>query len=213
MQTLSNFKDWTQENVQTTFGLQRIFGNFAPLDEWLQQSAMVDDIENKMLLHFQKGLNRGVEGWNEFELENKFISPLFVMAGFDSDTFSYFLERDMAFEWQGQRIQGRVDGMIASGYLSPRKPYFCLAEYKRQTDPDGDPAGQCLIAMLAAQYLNDNPEQVIYGAYIIGATWRFTALKGNEYAVSKTYTADDEEIFEVFKILKALKNKIETWII
>ena len=41
--------------------------------------------------------------------------------------------------------------MIATGFRSPKKPYFCLNEYKRGTDPDDDPKGQALIAMLVAQ--------------------------------------------------------------
>ncbi len=34
-------------------------------------------------------------------------------------------------------------------------------------------------------------------------------LNGNEYFISKTYHADDEEIFAIFKMLKALKKIIK----
>jgi hypothetical protein len=42
----------------------------------------------------------------------------------------------------------------------------------------------------------------------MGKVWNFITLKNNEYTISKSYAADDEEIFEIFKILKALKNII-----
>jgi len=31
-------------------------------------------------------------------------------------------------------------------------------------------------------------------------------LKGKEFAISKSYAADDDEIFEIIKILKALRS-------
>ena len=45
----------------------------------------------------------------------------------------------------------------------------------------------------------------IYGMYVIAEKWHFMILQENEYAISKGFLADDEEIFEIVKILKALK--------
>jgi hypothetical protein len=39
--------------------------------------------------------------------------------------------------------------------------------------------------------------------------WVFMALEGKKYAFSKFFTVDDDEIFEIFRILKSLKWHIE----
>ena len=45
----------------------------------------------------------------------------------------------------------------------------------QQFDPNGDPAGQTLAAMLVAQVLNQH-QQTIYGAYVVGSDWNFMVL-------------------------------------
>ena len=37
-------------------------------------------------------------------------------------------------------------------------------------------------------------------------------LEGKEYAMSKFFTSDDEEIFDIFRILKGLKPIIEGFV-
>jgi hypothetical protein len=46
--------------------------------------------------------------------------------------------------------------------------------------------------------------------YIVGLIWNFIVLNGKEYCISKNYDASDEGIFEIFKMLKALKHIIKT---
>jgi hypothetical protein len=150
----------------------------------------------------------GGDDWNEVELENKFISPLIILSKIDNERFSYFLARELATTIGEYELLGKVDGMIASGFRSPKKPFFCLKEYKRQTDPDGDPRGQCLIAMLVAQHLNQN-QQPIYGCYVIGKLWHFMVLEGKEYAISSGLLCTNDEIFAIFRIIKGLKYLIE----
>ena len=58
--------------------------------------------------------------------------------------------------------------------------------------------------MLAARELNPG-KHPIYGMYVIAEKWHFMILQESEYAISKGFLADDEEIFEIVKILKALK--------
>jgi hypothetical protein len=106
--------------------------------------------------------------------------------------------------------------MIATGYRSPKVPYFCLNEYKRQTDPNGDPRGQALIAMMIAQELNKNhnrnADRPLLGCYVIGRNWYFMALIGTQYAISKDFSCVDDEIFDIYRILKGLKVQIEKMI-
>ena len=59
--------------------------------------------------------------------------------------------------------------------------------------------------MLVGQMLNEE-ENIIYGCYVVGQLWYFMVLKGKEFTISKSYSSDDEEIFEIIKILKALRS-------
>jgi len=58
--------------------------------------------------------------------------------------------------------------------------------------------------MLVAQELNRR-EHPIYGVYVVGKLWHFMVLQQQEYVISKGFLADDEQIFDIFALLKALK--------
>ncbi len=146
----SNFSDWTLDLIDEAFGTKQIFVS-EKLNSWLSSKYETSEYEKRYLLHLQSKLVLGGDEWNEVELDNKFISPVFMFSDFDNPQFAYFLERDMKTTMGEYEISGRIDGMIATGYRNPKNPFFCLNEYKKQTNPDGDPKGQCLIAMLAAQ--------------------------------------------------------------
>jgi len=134
----------------------------------LNYKYIADEFETRYLKMLSNSyLTLGGDNWNEVELENKIISPMIVFSEIQNKKFSYFLERDLFTSIGDYELMGRVDGMIATGFRSPKAPYFCFNEYKRQTDPNGDPQGQALIAMLVAQKINDNGKP-IYGSYIIG---------------------------------------------
>ncbi len=204
----SNFREWTLDRIEDTFGLVQV-DTLPILNDLLAYQYEVDDYQTRFLTDIaQKYITLGGDDWNEVELENKLISPVIVFSDIDNKKFAYFLERQLSVTFDDYVLAGRVDGMIATGFRNPRKPYFCMAEYKRATDPDGDPRGQALIAMLAAQQLNDN-QKPIFGCYIIGRSWYFMALVGKEYAISNVYTCTDEEIFDIFRILKGLRWHIE----
>jgi len=97
--------------------------------------------------------------------------------------------------------------MIASGFRDPKKPYFCLHEYKRSIENQGTPDGQVLAAMLVARELNQN-KLPIYGLFVVGLDWYFMVLNGNDYCISRTFIADNDDIFTIFKMIKALKQII-----
>ena len=204
----SNFRDWTLDKIDDSFGTTQV-DELPILNELLNFEYQVDDFETRYLKMLSKDYSTlGGDNWNEVELENKIISPIIVFSEIQNKKFSYFLERNLSTTILEFELSGRVDGMIATGFRSPKVPYFCLNEYKRQTDPDGEPQGQALIAMLVAQKLNNN-EKPIYGSYVIGRNWYFMALVGNEYAISKDFSCVDDEIFDIFRILKSLRVQIE----
>ena len=202
-----NFREWTLDKIDDAFGTIQNVSN-PTLDEWLSYEYLLSDYENHFLTDLQEALLIGVDDWNEVELENKFISPLIVLAKFDTRQMSYFMERELSATLGDYEISGKVNGMIATGFRSPKKPYFCMNEYKRESDPTGDPRGQALIAMLAAQNLNDSGD-IVFGCYITGKSWRFMVLENKTYAISKSYSADDEEIADIFRIMKGLHFQID----
>ena len=201
-----NFREWTLDKIDDAFGTIQIVSN-PTLDEWLSYEYVLSDYEQHFLTDLQEALLIGVDDWNEVELENKFISPLIIFAKFDTRKMSYFMERELSATLGDYEISGKVDGMIATGFRSPKKPYFCMSKYKRESDPTGNPRGQALIAMLAAQNLNDWGD-IVFGCYITGKSWRFMVLENKTYAISKSYSADDEEIADIFRIMKGLHCQI-----
>jgi hypothetical protein len=208
----TNFRDWTIEKVEDVFGLKEIFEDTL-LASILSFPYEINEYERKTLLKLQYTYKRrGGEDWNEAELANKFISPLIVFSEMDDNAFNYFLERDLSTIIGDYELTGKVDGMIATGLRSPKKPYFCLQEYKKASDPNGDPRGQLLIAMLVAQSLNQD-NKPIYGLYVVGKYWCFVILTGKNYMFSNAFVADKEEIFDIYKILKGLRHEIQQMIL
>jgi hypothetical protein len=211
MQT-ATFKEWTLTKLDNAFGIQQIYDmDYDLLKKWqdLSKTMVISDFEKQTLLNLQQPLKWGGKGWNEYELENKFISPVFMAAKIDDLTIGYFLERSLKGMVGDYELSGIVDGMIAKGVRDPDKPFFCMHEYKRSVDNDGQPDAQALAAMLVVQ-ADENGRKPIYGLYIVGLIWNFIVLHGKEYCISKSYNAEDEEIFEIFGMLKALKHIIKT---
>ena len=59
--------------------------------------------------------------------------------------------------------------------------------------------------MLVGQTQNED-NLPIYGCYVVGRNWFFMTLEDKNYAISKAYSADDEDIFEIVKSLKSLRS-------
>jgi hypothetical protein len=202
----SDFSKWDLDKLDATFGLQAV-STHPVLDQWVISPYTLDALEQTVLRNLQQALLLGGDSWNEFELENKFISPLIMLVNFDNRQFAYFVERELRGIVGDYDFAGRVDGMIASGFRNPHQPYFCLSEYKKQRDPEGDPAAQALVAMLVAYHLNEQ-RQPMYGSYVVGRDWFFMTLVGQQYCISNSYTATKDEIFDIFRILQGLKQII-----
>ncbi|MDM8558264.1 hypothetical protein [Candidatus Parabeggiatoa sp. HSG14] len=207
----ATFKEWTLTTLDKAFGLRQIW-ECSLMDKWENKEVEIDNFEKKTLLNLQKSLIRGGRAWNEVELENKFISPVVMTANIDDEQMGYFLERSLSSIVADYELSGIVDGMIATGFREPDIPLFCMHEYKRSVENQGSPDAQVLAAMLVAREQNNN-QKPIYGLFVVGLNWNFIVLNGNEYFISKTYHADDEEIFAIFKMLKTLKKIIKSELI
>ena len=211
--TKATFKEWTLDKLDAVFGLKQVWKSTI-MQEWEQMTAEISEFEKEYLEMLRDRVEKGGKAWNETELENKFISPLIVLARIDTDEFGYFLERNMQGIVGEYELSGIVDGVIATGIRSPHIPFFCLHEYKRSVDNEGNPDGQALAAMLVAREQNNATHigivKPVYGLYIVGLIWNFMILNGNEYAISKNYDASQDEILDIFRIMKSVKVIIQT---
>jgi hypothetical protein len=64
-----------------------------------------------------------------------------------------------------------------------------------------------LAAMMLGQ-LENGTDDPVFGCYVVGRFWFFMVLKGKDYAISREFSAANEDIFDILKILKALRSKI-----
>jgi hypothetical protein len=210
------FRNCEDTQLEEQFGLQQVkITELLTLKNWVESSKTeaISDMENHVLRYFQQNMIENLFAWNEQEWIAKFIGPIMTLISFTTKKTNSFHERSLLAVINGVEISGRVDGIIAAGQKIPKKPYFCLQEYtsttlsasKKEKDTDsGDPVGQALSAMLVAQAIN-NDNLPVYGGYVRGRDWFFMVLEGKEYAISRQFDASEEDLLDIFRILKALK--------
>lgn len=204
----SNFSEWTRYELEKVFALVQVEKHLIWEEWWLKaQQQTMDEFAIEQLIRLQNILIYRVDDWNEAELAEQFIGPLLTLVNFNTQHFAIFAQREISAIIGNYELIGKPDAIIAQGRRVPEIPYFCFHEYKREFEPKGDPAGQVLVAMLVAQELNGHKIPV-YGLYISGDKWRFMLLQGTAYYISRSLTADSDSIFDIFKILKALKQTL-----
>ncbi len=207
-----NFSEFDREMLDDMFGLQQNDKLYI-LSDWFTKSKYydIDDYENKIVNLLQETLAYRVDFWNELELTENFIGPLFSLINFNTKEYGMFSGRELKAIVDNIELKGKPDVIISKGRYSPKIPYFCFHEYKKEEENKGDAKSQCLAAMLVAQELNNN-QKPIYGVVVKGEKWYFMVLQGKEYAISKSYNSTDEELFEIVKLLKHLKTIIEEYV-
>ena len=207
-----NFKECDIEFLEETFNLIEVRKHNL-LANWIMAAEVfqLNDFEYETLVRYQDTLVYRVNDWNEQELIEHFIGPLFALINFNTKEFGMFSERFLGARIGDYDLSGYPDAIVAKGRRSPKIPYFCFHEYKKEQENKGDPAGQCLAAMLEAQELNNNTRP-IYGITVKGEKWQFMVLQGKEYAISNSYISTDEELYDIVKLLKHLKTIIEEYV-
>jgi hypothetical protein len=200
------FGDCTTILMDKTFGLRRQ-AQIDTLTHWINLSKTItlSKRERENCMELRNLLNKNVFYWNEQDLALHFIGPMFSKVDFTEPyRFNLFAERLISSTVGNHELFGKPDELIATGYGEPEIPFFAFQEYKREKDPNGDPAGQVLAAMLVGQAKN-NDDLPIYGSYVIGRDWYFMTLQKNHYAVSRDFSAVTDDVFDILRILKALK--------
>lgn len=195
----------TLTQMYKIFGLKRV-RQMNELDSWLANLPELTETEIGIIDFYQKRLLENIESWNEQELSLGFIGPIINLINYKVDyKINFFAQRNISTIIGDYELIGKPDGMIATGLFDPDIPFFCFQEYKKEVNSSGDAAAQNLAAMLVGQTLNQN-DSTIYGCYIVGRLWYFMVLKGKEFAISKDFSATHDDIYDIVKILKSLKN-------
>lgn len=205
---VKQFADWQPEEIETTFGIQRM-RNVPLLDQLTLVKATLPSAHQDTLERYRTDANWRIEGWNEDEYKFFFISPFLRLVDFSTPYFNPFTQRPMSLSYNNdsQKTEGRVEWMLARGRQIPIAPHFFLHEYKPKKRRDNDPLGQVLIAMVCAQ-LQNKDDKPVYGMYVNGRNWFLVVLQGNEYAVSLAYDITSDAIFDLFAVLEFVKDKM-----
>ena len=205
METI-NFNKCTLDFLEESIGLRPRLDSVV-LTAWVSSTEILNNFEQMSVQHLSQHLKKNAFHWNEQALSMHFIGPMFTLPDFtEMSRFNIFPQESIEAEVMPNiTLIGRVDEMIATGFRKPKIPIFAFNEYKRETDPDGDPNGQCLAAMLVGQKLNNN-DLPIYGCVVIGRVWRFVVLEGKNYAFSPNFDAAAyDDACQILRILKLLK--------
>ncbi len=180
------------------------------LTDWLDANILLNDLEQKIFNITYKNIVELGDSWNEEELRVRLIGNLFLIADIEHlNKVRLFYERPLAAVLNGYELSVICDCLVASARLkAPVAPYFFLQELKKAKGEKKDPEAQMLIAMLIAQHVNKD-NKPIYGSYLLGTSWRFTTLVGNDYCVSRKFEAANENDFlKIAAILRKLKTLI-----
>ena len=203
------FERWEYEQIELELGIKRV-KRMSLLTEWTSVEGSIKVHYREQLAELREKLITNADAWNEDELKFFFISPLISLVNYETELYKPFTQRNLAatFPEKDLEVSGRVEFMIAQGKQHPRSPYFFLHEYKQEKRRDNDPLGQLLIAMLVSQHYNEK-KIPLYGCYVIGRLWYFVVLADSQYDVSLAFDATQDDIFQIFSILEAVKGYIE----
>ena len=204
-----SFDEWQAEEVEKAFGIKKL--RTLPFLESLKDFKLAANHEYyKTLEKYRLRALDLIDGWNEDEYKFLFISPYLTLIDFSNEYYNVFTQRPMsvAYENNTKITNGKVEWMLARGRQIPEFPHFFLHEYKPEKNRDNDPLGQLLIAMVAAQTVNESDND-IYGIYVNGRNWFLVQLTGKAYAVSLAYDITSSDIFHLFAILEHICSKMK----
>jgi hypothetical protein len=209
------FKNWLHEDVVDEFGLKLIRTH--PFLEVLDKIEPISQqyTDYKQVEGLREGLSLYAETWNEDELKTMFVNPFLSLLHLISPYYKVFAQRPISLCYANDTLltESPVDFILGKGIQTMKKPFYLLNKYIAENPPKKGQViiqdiGHLLVAMVASQKMNTD-QKPIYGIYVVGRNWFFVILDGSEYAVSKSYSAEDDEIFKIFAMLLHIKSVIE----
>ena len=197
-----SFKHWTRQEIEENFNLQEIPPSKL-LTKWLENATKITSADRAFLEGLKQKSIENITSWNEQDLIFFFISPLINQINFPSEKAKFFNNRFLKSEINGQKLNGFVDLVLASGKDEPKSPFFTLHLLKKEPNFVPDLRGQLLAKMLAMREISLN-KFPIYGCYVEGRNWFFGVLDGENYSFSLGYDCTKPEIFDIFRILRSI---------
>lgn len=182
----------------------------ADLDNWLDAKFELTDSEKHIVEELYLDISENIEAMNEDEIKARVVGLLFYAARIDMpDKIRVFYERPLSAKINEYSMNVVCDCLVATPKFNvPTKSYFFLQEFKKAKGEKKDPEAQMLTAMIIAQHLN-NDQKPIYGSYLIGSSWRFSTLIGNDYCVSRKFNAENkQDLNQIVFVLRKLKDII-----
>ncbi|MCP2727183.1 hypothetical protein [Limnofasciculus baicalensis] len=132
-------------------------------------------------------MREGVVDNSEFAVCENLIHPILkeVWKRYYSN-FVLWSHQSLTYD---QYLSGFPEYILAKrsslGKVVFEQPYFLLVEAKQDNFENG--WAQCLAEMIAAQRLNENPEQDVFGIVSNGDRWQFAKLKSNVFTRNQTF--------------------------
>ena len=201
---MRNFENWDTQDLEIEFGLIQL-RQMPLLEDWLKSTTTLTENETNLVEYLRNKLLDNADFWNEDELKLQFIAPLLLVVNFDMPNIKVFSQRPLSATINGIEIGGRVDFMLAKGKQKPIQPYFFIHEYKQESKKgSSDPKGQLLSELLTAYHRNDS-KFPLYGCYVVGRSWFFVILDGQNYAVTYAFDASQSDIYQIIAILRQIK--------
>ena len=169
----------TVSSVLKEFQITYTESNFIVETEFHVSDYFREDLEFTM--------REGVVDNSEFAICENLIYP--VLKEVWKHYYSGFVLWSHQSLTYDQYLSGFPEYILAKrsslGKVVFEQPYFLLVEAKQDNFENG--WAQCLAEMIAAQRLNENPEQDIFGIVSNGDRWQLGKLKSNVFTRNQTF--------------------------
>ena len=162
--------------------IAQLLGDF-PLtyqeENFIQENPL--EIDDYFRNRFELVLREGVVFNSEYAICEGVIFPILIEIWQKyKDKLLIWSHQPLNFD---ERLSGIPDYIFAKrsprGKIVFESPYLILVEAKKDNFEEG--WGQCLAELIAAQKLNNQPEQLLYGIVSNGKIWEFGQLQEQDF--------------------------------
>lgn len=179
------------------------FSSYKTIDSVLKEfqvtyteSNFIVEVDFQIPDYFRADLDfireEGAPECSEYAICENFIYPLL------KEVWKNYYQKFMLWSHKSlnydEKLSGFPEYILAQrsqlGRIVFDRPYLMLVEAKQDNFETG--WAQCLAEMIAAQRLNENPDQEIFGIASNGSVWQFGKLKNNIFTKHKhSYLIDN----------------------